>query len=332
MGALKVSFWRRAVRPVTLNDHDARSAGARVTQDDLWIKPDDWRSYEAYVAGALAERFPSIEIRRDVRVRGRHSGVERQIDLLVGVEGLIAVECKCYARRVDVKIVEMYLGMLDDLGVRAGILVTTKGYSEAALNRARNDPRDIDLQIIHPDRLSEYQHIGAPLIYRGDLGISLAPPQFWVVDVELTQVPGGALAMMYPLGHSLSSAMRSADVIYGNIITRPFANATLSETALPHTSALLSDQPDTWIEASNLEVSDRHGTRRNALLRWADIPSTPADCELALYVDYDEWILLLVAKSLARNRAHLQEMLLEMASDSFTLRVRQATGAPRPRL
>jgi hypothetical protein len=139
-------------------------------------------------------------IRRDVRVNGRHSGVERQIDILVGVEGLIAVECKCYARRVDVKLVEMYLGMLDDLGVCAGILVTTKGYSRAALNRAQNDPRDIDLQIIHPDRLSEYQHVGAPLIYRGDLGISLAPPPFWVVDVELVHEPGGALVMMYPLG------------------------------------------------------------------------------------------------------------------------------------
>lgn len=196
-----------------------------MTNDDLWIKPGDWRSYEAYVAGALAERFPGIDIRCDFRVIGRHSGVERQIDILVGVEGLIAVECKCYARRVDVKIVEMYLGMLDDLGVRAGILVTAKGYSEAALNRARNDPRDIDLQIIHPDRLSEYQHTATPLIYRGNLCISLVPPQFWVVDIELTQAPGGALAIMYPLGHSLSSAMRSADVIYCNIVARPFANA-----------------------------------------------------------------------------------------------------------
>lgn len=298
---------------------DARSSHMVSPDDGLWIKPSDWRSYEAYVAGALTERFPGVEIRRDVYVRGRHSGVERQIDILVGVEGLIAVECKCYTRRVDVKLVESYLGMLDDLCVRAGVLVTTKGFSQAALNRARNDVRDIDLQIIHPDRLSDYHHVGVPLIYRGGLGVALAPPPFWVADLELMQEAGGPLVMMYPLGHSLQSAMRSANVIYGDLLAR--AGPTLSEVAAPHTSNLLLEHADTQIESSTLEVVDRRAIRRQALLRWADVPSTPPDCELSLYVDYGEWVLLLVARSLTRDLPRLEEMLVGMAADSFTLQV-----------
>lgn len=295
---------------------------------DLWIRPSDWRSYEAYVAGALAERFPGAEIRRDVHVVGCHSGVERQIDILVGVDGLIAVECKCYARRVDVKHVESYLAMLDDLGVQAGILVTTKGYSKAAIDRARNDPRDIDLQIIHPDRLSEYQHVGLPLIYRGDLGVSLAPPDFWVADVELTGAPSGPLVLMYPLGHSRDSAMRSSEVAYGDILSKPTPSTTLAEIAAPHVANLLADDAETLIDVSDLDVQDRKGIQRQAILRWADMPSTPTDCELALYVDYGDWVLLLVAKSLSRDRVRLTDLLVEMVSDSFAVRIRHGADVP----
>jgi hypothetical protein len=289
--------------------------------EELWIKPDDWRSYEAYVAGALVQRFPGVEIRRDVHVKGRHSGVERQIDILVGVEGLIAVECKCYTRPVDVKLVESYLGMLDDLCVSAGILITTKGYTPAALSRARNDPRDIDLQIVHSDRLSEYQYTAAPIIYRREFGVCLAPPPFWVMDNELTHKSGGALVVMYPLGHSLESAMRSADVIYANILAHPLG-ATLAQMAAPHEETVLAHQRDSVIEKLSLRLSDREH-ERDALLRWADIPSTPPDCELALYVDYDDWVLLLVARSLTRERDRLHETLANMFADSFPVRIEQ---------
>ncbi|RYG86941.1 MAG: restriction endonuclease [Alphaproteobacteria bacterium] len=299
-------------------------------EDDLWIKPDDWRSYEAYVAGALKERFPGAEIRQDVRLRGRHSRTERQIDILVDAKGLIAVECKCLKRRVDVKLVESYLGMLDDLGVRSGILVTKRGYSKAALERARNDPREIDLQIIHPDRLSEYQHVGVPLIYRGELGVWLAPPPFWVADNELTNEHGGPLVMMYPLGHSLESAMRSADVIYGDILSRSSEAETLADAAMPHERDLLLDEAGTEIEVSALKVSDWNKITRDALLRWADIPSTPRDCELALYVDYGDQVLLLVARSLSRDRVRLEKMLIDVASDSFILHVQSPVNARSP--
>jgi len=291
------------------------------SDDDLWIRPDDWRSYEAYVAGAMAQRFPGVAVRRDVHVLGRHSQVERQIDILVDVEGLIAVECKCYTRPVDVKHVESYLSMLDDLGVRAGILVTTAGYSKAALSRAKNDPRNIDLQIVHPDRLSEYQHVGLPMLYREEFGISLAPPPFWVADLELNDRTDGPLVMMYPLGHSLTSALSYADVIYGRILARPEGAATLAEVAAPHAADLLLDQPGTRFEVSELQVKDRRGTPRDGLLRCADIPSTPPECEMALYLDYDAWIVLLAARSLGRDRAALEAMLVDMATDSFTLQI-----------
>lgn len=118
----------------------------------LWPQPGDWKAYEAYVSGSLKRRFPHAEIKTNQKMPGKKSGVIRQIDVLVSVREPVVVDCKCYRRKVHVKDVEAFLGMLDDLCVEFGILVTTRGYSKAALSRAKNDPRNIDLQILTPDR------------------------------------------------------------------------------------------------------------------------------------------------------------------------------------
>jgi hypothetical protein len=146
-----------------------------------WVSSKDWRTYEAYVTGALQRRFPGAAIHPNVRRRGLKSGVMRQIDVFADVADPVAIDCKCYGRKVDVKHVEAFLGMLDDLGVHAGILVTTKGYSPGALARAANDSRNIELQILSPDRLSTFQHVGSPIIWLGTHGVSLSTPEGFCV-------------------------------------------------------------------------------------------------------------------------------------------------------
>ena len=47
----------------------------------------------------------------------------------------MVVDCKCFAENVDVKDVEQFLGLLNDVDVPLGMLVTTKAYSAAAEQR-----------------------------------------------------------------------------------------------------------------------------------------------------------------------------------------------------
>lgn len=293
--------------------------------DQLWLQPGDWRGYEAYVAGVLTQRFPGIRVIGDVRIKGRKSGILRQIDVVVETAGVLAVDCKCYSRKVDVKDVEAFLAMLDDLGVRAGVLVTTIGYTAGAIKRAKSVRRRIDLQILSPDRLSEYQHVGAPLIWRGLFGICLDPPLGWVADNELTHAAGGPLVSMYPLGHTLESAAQNAGFSYANILSKPSASSTLTEIAAPHQANILVDEPDSTFTFEVLSLTDRDFSTRQALLRTATIGSRPFGQEHSLYIDYGEAVLLLVLLSPPGEADRLVPHLLEMARGAFLMNVDDRT-------
>jgi hypothetical protein len=64
-----------------------------------------------------------VKITTDAKLTGRLSEVPRQIDILIegNVSGVapvtIALDCKCFSKKVDVKHVEAFLGMVDDIGI-----------------------------------------------------------------------------------------------------------------------------------------------------------------------------------------------------------------------
>ena len=102
----------------------------------------DWRRYEQQILEVFRQKYPESEIFFDQHVEGRHSKILRQVDILVkfqiaGVEGVGAFDCKCYSQSVDVQTIDYMVGYLEDLGARLGGVVTTKGFSEGAKNRAR---------------------------------------------------------------------------------------------------------------------------------------------------------------------------------------------------
>ena len=55
---------------------------------------------------------------------------------MVALTALAVVDCKSYSKRVDVKHVEAAIGMAADVSADIALIVTTVGYSEAALARA----------------------------------------------------------------------------------------------------------------------------------------------------------------------------------------------------
>jgi hypothetical protein len=122
----------------------------------------DYREYENGVADVL--RFVAgdgAEVRRDVRVGGRRSGTDRQVDVLVrGIlfgfpDATLAVDCKRWKKKLDVADVEAFIAVLDDLGVDLGMLMTTEGYTPAAKTRARNE-RGVRTEVLTLGELEQW--------------------------------------------------------------------------------------------------------------------------------------------------------------------------------
>lgn len=103
---------------------------------------DDWRKLEHLVANIQKKLAPEAIVEHNVKVMGRESEVERQIDILVTQHigqyvMKIAMDCKDYKSPVDVKGVEEFAGMVQDIGANKGVLVCPAGFSATAKKRAK---------------------------------------------------------------------------------------------------------------------------------------------------------------------------------------------------
>lgn len=108
----------------------------------------DFLDLEKLVAKIQAQLAPNAEILHDQKLDGRKSGRKRQIDVLVRdrigqYEIMIVIDCKDYKKPADVKSVEEFYGLCDDVGAQKGVLVCPTGFSAAAKTRA--DGLQIDL-------------------------------------------------------------------------------------------------------------------------------------------------------------------------------------------
>ena len=95
---------------------------------------------------------PTSTVLHDVRLPGRESGIERQIDVLI--EDTVAehkirvvVDCKNWGTGSSVPDVGSFASLVKDVGAHKGVMLSKKGYSEPALPYARN--LGIDLCQLH---------------------------------------------------------------------------------------------------------------------------------------------------------------------------------------
>lgn len=126
----------------------------------------DYREYEngvtdvlRYIAGG------DVEIERDVRIPGRKSGTRRQIDVVVrgslfGIaDATLAVDCKRWKTKLNVRHVETFVSMLDDVGADFGVIMTSAGYSAAAKIRARAE-RGVRTEVLTLAELEQWAPAG----------------------------------------------------------------------------------------------------------------------------------------------------------------------------
>lgn len=102
----------------------------------------EWKQLEHLVAAIQKELAPDAIVKHNVKLPGTQSETERQIDVLVeqniGQYTMrIVIDCKDYASPVDVKGVEEFFGLVQDVGAHKGALVCPKGFTKSAKKRAK---------------------------------------------------------------------------------------------------------------------------------------------------------------------------------------------------
>ncbi|RFN57580.1 restriction endonuclease [Marixanthomonas ophiurae] len=122
------------------------------------IENKTWRKYERQIHQELVSVFTDCEFEFDDRIFGKHSRTDRQIDISIrgrigGNKILGIIDCKHFSTNIDVIIIESFLGMLEDTKANFGLIITNKGYSLAAKNRA--NIRNLRLDIIEFDELNK---------------------------------------------------------------------------------------------------------------------------------------------------------------------------------
>lgn len=250
----------------------------------------EWREYEREVRDELVSRYGEAAVRYDVKVRGVVSETRRQIDVVVDESDLtdrsqIAVDAKFRNRRIDVKDVEAFMGMLNDVRVGRGLMITNLGYSDAALARAHRDDVDLDLDVLTLDEFREWQASGG-IPFAGRNGIVLPAPIGWVLDATGQRDP---LARLYRRGLTFAQAYDLGEFMYVNIWDRRPPVETLEQLLEKQRIDILRKFPDAVITVSDF-VARRNG---RTCLRRTEIATYPS-AEITAFAEFETGILFVV--------------------------------------
>jgi len=204
----------------------------------LNVPSKPWKVYEKEVFNLFKAHFLNADVQQNVRIQGRFSKRARQIDVLV-TETIPAgrsktiVDAKYFNRKVNVKAVDGFAGFLDDVGAHKGILITSKGYSKAALRRAFYCPKNLELDILNFSELKHLQGFCA-VPYSGQNAFLIRAPLGWVIDAKRTD---DRLASLYQRGLDAATALKNKEFMYINYWNRkadPITAAQLDKFQVAH--------------------------------------------------------------------------------------------------
>jgi hypothetical protein len=269
-----------------------------------------WKDYENEIFEYFKTQYPTAEISHNVTVDGQFSKTKRQIDILIedyvaGNRIRIVVDGKFFTKNIDVKDVEMFIGMLNDCGANKGLLITQEGFSQAAINRAFYDLMDIELDILNFKDLHRFQaFVGIP--HSGGYGVVLPAPFGWILDGTRRQ---GMLATLYERGLTLEQAGERLEWMYVNIASKDNKIQTLEhflDLQKLRTQAHFSDA-----NISYLPTIKRTDTKTR--LRVIEIDSYPTK-EYTGFVEFDDFIffcVLFTPEELKRKNIRKLENILQ---------------------
>ena len=280
------------------------------------VKVMTWQEYEREICEELRKLFPESNILTNQRMAGR-CGSMRQVDILVrervaGREINIVVDGKYFSRKVDVKVVESFAGLVRDVRAHKGILVTNVGYTATALKRAQSEEADIDLDVLTPAELERLQGYGA-VPYVDSHGVLMPAPFGWVIDG--TRSPN-MVAALYRRGlSSLEQAQREGELIYINFWPKEGRGDTLEGLLAEQEKDFGDYPPEIKIEMSYVPVTfqRRDGVEMRLRLVRMTRPDEPV-LEYTGFVNFPKFIffaVLLTREATAKRNLGKLEYLME---------------------
>ena len=271
----------------------------------------NWKKYEKEIHDYFSKQYPGSTITYDAKIVGRYSKIKRQIDILIedyiaGIPIRVAIDAKYFSKRIDVKDVESFISMLEDINVHQGILITNIGYSDGAINRAHFGPTKLDLDILNFQNFKRWQGVVA-VSYAGNNALLVQAPLGWIVDANS---PEGFLASLYQRGLTLKGAMQRNEWMYLNFFKKEAKVSSIDDLKKHQHNFTLSDYTNLSIE--NLPSPTRRDEYMTGIQR-AKADQLPNN-EITGYIDCGDFISFFVLftsdQLLSRNIRKLHYVLM----------------------
>ena len=144
------------------------------------------------------------------------TGATRQIDISIRTNAgqftfLAVIDCKDYNRPLDVKDIEEFIGMVQDVGAHRAALVSAKGFSETAKTRAKLAQLDL-YTVVDTGNHPWHTDVSVPALYRKatitDIGIEQIVKSLYAADaaipiaeIEIFDLEGKLLGRFLDLVH-----------------------------------------------------------------------------------------------------------------------------------
>lgn len=284
----------------------------------------DWKEYEQEIEGYFREEYPTARIQANAKIVGKFSKTERQIDLLIEAHIIdlpfrIVVDGKHHGVKIDVKGVEEFLGLVRDVSAHRGILISTEGYTEAAIQRAYAE--ELILDVLNFKELKSYHGLlGIP--HAGPCGAVVQPPLGWIIDATQGR---GALAYLYERGTKFEEAIRKHEFMYVNFWGKkePAEKLELArdiDSLLKYQEAYMRTGGNPASRIELVERANRPDGQPTAI-RIATFANYPGIAEYTGFVDFEDFIFLCVLftpdELAERNLAKLRFVLRKV----FALKV-----------
>lgn len=281
-----------------------------------------WKDYELFIKRHFEKLFPDARIRHDVMLPGLKSRTERQVDLLIEADvasfGItIAIDCKYFRRKVDVKHVEEFLGLLNDLKISKGVIITNKGYSKAAYERATYETRDVELRILDFSELEQFQRFVA-IPYFGRHAALISAPPGWIIDVN---PPGPHLAVMHPLGTTAAEAFHYEAFVYIDASMKDSNWPTLDTLLAVQSTNIYRHYADPKVQLDEVKIRD-DGPTVVRTLEAAEIPNTT---ECTVFVEFESAIMYMNLMSPTKDFEQNQRKLFWVVEKLQRLEVKRHT-------
>src|ERR1035437_6423010 len=129
-----------------------------------------WREFEQLAAEIQRQLAPDARVETNVKLHGKRTGIDRQIDILVqqtvGQYPIrIIIDCKDYKKPVDVKELEAFMGMVEDVGANKGAMVAPSGFTSTAKQRAKDAGIDL-FRLVDTNNTKWRTYVSIPCVIR----------------------------------------------------------------------------------------------------------------------------------------------------------------------